>query len=168
MSQRCRQRRSGQGLYSISSSARAEQRRRQGDAKRSRRLEIDHQFEFGRLDDREGGGLFTLENAPGIQADLAIRLLVSVAGQPTGVGEFAAGIHCWDRFAHRQGDDLIAPALNERVGRHEQCTSSHFDHAQEGRVDIVLAAGIQDKDLPSKQGGGALLSSRTSKLVSWD
>src|SRR6266567_4772835 len=67
----------------------AEQRRRHGDAKRLSGLEIEDQFDFRGLLHRQVGGLLALENAPSVDADLAIgvRDASAVAHQTTGHGE---------------------------------------------------------------------------------
>ena len=49
-------------LYSITSSARSEQRGRHGEAECFGCLEIDHQLEFGRLLNRQIGRLGAFEN----------------------------------------------------------------------------------------------------------
>jgi len=50
------------------------QRRGDGKPERFGCLEIDHQFEFRRLYDRQVGGLFALENSAGVDAGLAVSL----------------------------------------------------------------------------------------------
>ena len=66
--------------YSITSSARGEQSRWNGEAQRLGGLEVDDQFEFGRPLDRQIGRLVALENPPGIDARSAkgIRNVVAV------------------------------------------------------------------------------------------
>ena len=48
-------------------------------------LEVDHQLELGRSNDRQVGGLLALENAAGVDADLAIGIgkARSIADQTT-------------------------------------------------------------------------------------
>jgi hypothetical protein len=50
-----------------------EQRRRDVEAERLRRLEVDHHFEFGRLHDREIASLRALENAAAFGPELTSR-----------------------------------------------------------------------------------------------
>src|SRR5450755_266386 len=59
-----------------------EQRGWYGETERLGGLEIDHQLNFHRLDDRQIGGLLALEDSPCINADLAI-----------GIGDAAAVTH---------------------------------------------------------------------------
>src|SRR5262249_35853648 len=58
-------------------------------------LEVEHELEFGRLHHRQVGRLFALENAPGIDAGLAIGIgdAGSIADQPALKSEFAQRIH---------------------------------------------------------------------------
>src|SRR5262245_17545759 len=58
-------------------------------------LEVEHELEFGRLHYRQVGRLFALENAPGIDAGLAIGIgdAGSIADQPALESEFAQRIH---------------------------------------------------------------------------
>ena len=56
----------------MTSSARARIDWRDREAERLGGLEIDDQLEFGRLLDRQIGGLGALEDLPGVNADLAI------------------------------------------------------------------------------------------------
>src|SRR5262249_31233741 len=58
-------------------------------------LEVEHELEFGRLHYRQVGRLFALENAPGVDASLAIGIgdAGSIADQPALESEFAQRIH---------------------------------------------------------------------------
>ena len=58
--------------YSITSSARASSVGGIVEAERLGGLEVDHQLELGRLHHRQIGWLLALENAPGVEANLAI------------------------------------------------------------------------------------------------
>ena len=77
--------------YSITSSARPSSGSRDGEAERLGGLEVDDQLDFGRLLDRQIGGLLALENPAGVDAGLAIGIgnARSVAHQAAGRGELA-------------------------------------------------------------------------------
>src|SRR5262245_25813071 len=78
---------------------------------------------------RQGGGLFTLKNTTSVNTDLAIRIrdVISIAGQATGFDKLAAMIHCRDRGARCQGDNLVALSLQEYVWQDEQCSGPHLE-----------------------------------------
>jgi len=57
-----------ESCYSISSSAAVDSPIGTGDAERVRCLEIDGQLEFGRLLDRQIGGLFAFKDTPDVPA----------------------------------------------------------------------------------------------------
>src|SRR6516165_8974556 len=59
------------------------------DAKRSSSAQIDHKLERSRLQDRQIGRLFALEDATGIDAHLTIRVVevCTVAHQPPSCGK---------------------------------------------------------------------------------
>jgi hypothetical protein len=70
--------------------AKREKRRRDREAERLRGFEIDDEFEFGWLDDRQVGRLFALENEPSVCADQSkdIGKVRSIARQAAGFGPF--------------------------------------------------------------------------------
>src|SRR5215472_8001912 len=61
------------------------------DAERSGCLEVDHELEFDRLQDRQVGGPCALENPRGVDAILAIGVddIYAVAQQPARHGKFS-------------------------------------------------------------------------------
>jgi hypothetical protein len=71
-------------------------------------LQIDHEFEFDGLLDRKLGRLGAAQNAPGIYADLAVRLgnIGPVAHQAACLRPFARLEHRRNRMARCQRDDL--------------------------------------------------------------
>src|SRR5262245_65684014 len=88
-----------------------EQRRWHVEAERLRGLEVDDEFEFHRLLDRQVGRLFASENPRDVATGEAIRtcLAGSIAHQPTNVGKLAQKINCGHRMTRRQADELITP-----------------------------------------------------------
>jgi hypothetical protein len=125
------------------------QTRRHFKPKRLGGLQIDHELEPGRLHDRKVGGLGALENAAGVDAGLTIGVhkVSSVADQTAGRGELAQLIDRGDGVACRQRDNLIAPAAEERVGADEQCSGSELRNCRKCRIEVALAAGVEDLDL---------------------
>jgi hypothetical protein len=71
-----------------------EQRRRNFEAERPGRLHVDDKLEFGRLQDREVGGLRALEDLTGVDADPTkhVQPIGPVAHQPSDLGK-----HSWFR-----------------------------------------------------------------------
>src|SRR5215813_14661466 len=61
------------------------------DAEQSRRLRVDDELEFARLQDRQVGWLRAFEDLPGIDADLTIhvRAIGPIAHQPAGFDSLA-------------------------------------------------------------------------------
>ena len=84
-------------------------RHREGD--RLRGLQVDHQLELGRLDDRKISGLLAFENAAHIDSGLPeiVDLIASIADEPAGIGVGAICGHAHDRIIGRQRGNLLAP-----------------------------------------------------------
>ena len=78
---------------------------------------------------RQIGRLLALENAAGVDADLAICSAknCSVAHQAARRGEFAPREDCRNCMARRQQHELIAPAGEERLALHEEPGDPLFD-----------------------------------------
>src|SRR5713101_2339795 len=95
-----------------------------GEAERLGGLEVDNEFEFGRLHDRHIGGLFAFDNSAGIKADLAINVpqLRTIAHQAAGGSEFTPFVHRRNGFARHESYDLIAVIGENRVAADQQCT----------------------------------------------
>ena len=49
----------------------------------------------------------------------------------------------------RQGYDVIAPRIEERVGRHQHRHDALPRQSREGGVELGVGAGIQDNDRPT-------------------
>src|SRR5437868_106099 len=82
------------------------------DAERLSGLEVDDQFELGRLYNRQIGGLLAFENPSRVNADLPKRAgeIGSVAHEPAVGGIGAAIVDRRNLVTRRERDDLIAPA----------------------------------------------------------
>src|SRR4051794_23740390 len=81
-----------------------EQRCRDREAERLSGLEIDHQFEFGWLQDGQVPGILTLQNPPSVSADLAIPVSKAgaVAHQTASYDVVATTVNRWHRMTGRQ------------------------------------------------------------------
>src|SRR2546429_9816533 len=94
------------------------QRKRDSDAERLGGLEVQEQFNFRDLLDRQLARLCAFENPAGIKADLSIcvRTTASVAYQTARCGKLAIlenRRHC---VTERQRVELCAPAIEQCVG----------------------------------------------------
>jgi hypothetical protein len=80
-----------------------EQLWRNFEAEQLRSLEVDDQFEFGRLHDRKVGRFRAFQNLSGIDSELAlhIRKIDSVTHQAAGHSMFAKLVHCRYRMMLR-------------------------------------------------------------------
>jgi hypothetical protein len=99
-------------------------------------LEIDHQLEFGRLLDRQIGGLGALEDFSRVMADQAKGRSEagSIADQPAGSGKFTPRIDRRNGTARCQRHELLAPAAQERIRADDQRASMQLDKGGEGGV----------------------------------
>src|SRR5262245_7974188 len=125
------------------------QREWNGEPQRLRGLEIDHQFEFRGLLDRQVGRLFAFENPPGVDAGEAIRIgnAGSVTDQPAGHYKLAQIIHGRHGMARRQLDQLIAPAAEECIAVEDYRVDTLLGEARKSGLDFAFAAGIADQKL---------------------
>src|SRR6266446_7454576 len=123
-----------------------EQRRQHFEAERPGGLEIDHKVEPGRLSDRQVCWLFALENPARINACLAIFVSKagSVAHETASGDELTIMIDCRNGVAFRQGDQLLAPAIQERIGGDKKRSGSPLCRNRKGETDLVFTACLQD------------------------
>src|SRR5262249_58725822 len=105
-------------LHSITSSGAREQRRRNFQVKRPGRLEIDDELDFGRLHDRQIGGLGALEDASDIVAHLTphIGKISSITHQPAGLGKLARRIDRRNAMAGSEGGGVKAAGEEKGCG----------------------------------------------------
>src|SRR5260221_13764454 len=129
----------------------AEDRRRNGEAERLGGVQIDDQFENGRLLDRQVGGPGALEDRSGINADLSIgrRKARAIADQAAGRSVFTDPIDRRNGMACCQRHDLLAPAVDEWFGGDDERVGGALDEGGEGGVYFAFGAGVQDGELHS-------------------
>src|SRR5262245_11607186 len=123
-----------------------EQRGRRVEAERSGGLEVDDQFELGRLHHWKIGGLLALENPTDIDAYLTICIgkIGSVAHQATGRRELPKLINCGHCIVSYHSDELLASAEEEWVRRYDERPSSSLNDTCNGGFEVMFTAGMQD------------------------
>src|SRR6516162_10045850 len=96
-----------------------EQGRRYVDAEQLGCLQVDHELEPGRADDRQVGGALALEDTARIDAELAVQVrnVWSVAHQPAGCHRVALTIDRRHGMTRRKPDDLSAPLPEQELVR---------------------------------------------------
>jgi hypothetical protein len=115
---------------------------RDGEAERVGGLQVDDQFELGRLHDRQVGRLGAIKNFAGIGADLTETVLDigSVAHQPAGYDMITVRISRRNPAARRQGGNLHAAAGEECVGRDEEGIGALAREGGKDRIDLGVTA----------------------------
>src|SRR4051794_27252457 len=121
---------------------------RQIDTERLGSLEINDQFELGRLYNRQIGGLLAFENPPRIDADLAKRTskVASIAHEPAGRGIGAAIVDRRKLVARRELDDLIASAEEIAVDANDERSGPLANKGSKRGVDFSRVAGFEDDE----------------------
>src|SRR4051794_27956142 len=109
-------------------------------------LQIDDQFEFGRLHNRQIGGPFALEDAANIYAGLTItiRKIGSVTDKTANFGIFVLIIDCGQLIPGGKRHALLASATEERVLRDEERDRALLSEGRDGRVDFGFRAGVRN------------------------
>ena len=116
----------------------AEQRERNRDTERFGSLEIDEQFDFGDLLNRQVAGLLALENAANLDASKMIQLgnVASIAHQTASRSEFRVLIDRRHSVAERQPAEFFAATTEERIRRDHERLSLHMrDRVDEAAID---------------------------------
>src|SRR6516162_4184807 len=121
-----------------------EDRRRDRQAERLRGLEVDYQLECGWLLHRQVGGLFTLEDPPGVNAELVNGSsdARSIGDQATGRGELALHVDRRNRITSRERNKLLAPSEE----RDDNPAGILLNERRERAVDLGFGARPQDME----------------------
>ena len=119
-------------------------------------LEIEDEFDPGRLHDRKVGGFLAPENATGVGADLAVGLgkTIPVAHQAAFGGELPPLVDRRNRMARRQCYQLVAVAVEERIGRDDERANPLLDEICKDRIDFALGACVEDTELAAEPARG--------------
>src|SRR5262245_8769915 len=126
------------------------------DPERPSRLHIDDELELGRLQDRQIGGLRTLQDLTGVGTDLVIHVhaIAIVGHQSAGFDSLATGIAHGNPVMCRKRDKLEASAREEDITSDVQGVGAIAHESGEGRLDLAAGAGVEDLNLQSHCTGG--------------
>ena len=104
--------------YSMISSAAAEKAIGTSNAQRPGGLEVEDELKLGRLHHRQLAGLFALENARDVDADLTIGIDItgSITRQTAGVDKFTPIVHGRHLVTRGERDKLLDVVAVEGVG----------------------------------------------------
>src|ERR1035437_3041340 len=121
-------------------------------------LEVDYQFDFVGLLDRQVAGLFALENPAGINAHntICVNNTGSVTYQAAGCGELRILIDRRYRMANSERRQSIGLARKECIVADQNCASPLLNQCCKGHGDIFFSASSQYKELYSLSGGRRL------------
>src|SRR5438445_13369135 len=98
-----------------------------------RGLEIDDQFEFGRLQNRQVGRFGAIENLSSVNANLVIGIgeIGPVANQTPVCSKITRKIHHGNRMLRRQCDESSTAANEECINSDHERIDPTFDKASE-------------------------------------
>src|SRR5262249_6224437 len=126
-----------------------------GDAERPGRLQVDDELEFGRLQDRQVGGLRALEDLTGVGADLAphVQTIGPIAHQQARFGPLTGRATRRNPVTRRERRKLDAPASEEPIAGNEEGIGPVACDSGEDRLDFPAVAGVEGLDLQSDGAG---------------
>src|SRR5262249_13920229 len=117
--------------------------------KRLCRLQVNKQLELGRPQHRQVLGLYTLENAASVTADLVVRFrqVCSITDQTAVNCVIALPVNGRDGMACRQRDELRTPEVIEiLIGHDDERAGPMLGERLECRVDLACGSGAHDID----------------------
>ena len=156
----------GKGLFDHLVGGR-EQRQRHSEAEHPGGLGVDDEFELRCLHDRQVHRFCTLENAAGVDADLAVGVpqVCSVAHESADFGKFAQREYRGDAVERRQEAELNAPAHKKAAAGNKKRVRPLVDETCEGCVDLAIGASPQNASLQPDGDAGRLVNSRSATLL---
>src|SRR5262249_37603771 len=118
----------------------------------SRRLRVDDELEFGRLNPRQVSGVRALEDLTGVDPDLTIIVqnIGPVAHQPAGFDNLALAIGCRNPIARRECRKLDSSGVEEPLRGDEQGISTLLCTTAEGRLPPAARPAVDDLNLQSE------------------
>src|SRR5262249_3329182 len=111
-------------------------------------LEVDQEFKFGGLHDREVRRPLALENATCVDATLAkcVTGVGTIRHQAAGQGKLALNSHGREMIASSECDDLIQSAEQKRVGGNGERAGFLLDESRKGDLQVAIGGGSEHKD----------------------
>ena len=138
---------------------RGQQRFRDGEAERLGGFEVDHHLDFCSLLNRQIGWFLALENAPGIEANLVVRIVevAAIAHQAPGLGEFTVREQCGQRMAGRERRKLFRVPVEKGAGAGDKDrTRMLLRQSCERHFEITIGPGVQNNRFVSRICGQCL------------
>ena len=107
-------------------------------------FEIYNEFELGRLQYRQIGRFFALENPAGIDTGLppSMRKVRCVAHKTADCHGRAPGVNRWHGMSGRQRDDLIGIGKKRNSAAYHERVSPLLNNVREGRLELAWATCI--------------------------
>src|SRR5262249_52555863 len=139
-----------------------------GNAKSACGLEIDDEIELGRLQNRQVGRFFALENSANVDAQLMLGVTeaTSIAYQASINGVLPGGEYRRHRVAREYGAEPFAVAAEQGVGNDEQRVDLLIRKTGDGWLEIAFGAGSDNFEWHA-DGVGELLPEALVEPMTW-
>src|SRR5262245_8445564 len=111
-------------------------------------LEVDQEFKFGGLHDREVPRPLALENATCVDATLAkcVTRVGTIRHQAAGQRKLALNSHGREMIASSECVDLIQSAEQKRIGGNCEHADFLLDESRKGGLQVAIGGGSEHKD----------------------
>src|SRR5262249_31705436 len=118
-------------------------------------LNVDDKLEVRRLQHWQIGGLYPVENAAGVDADLTIHieLVSSITHQPASCDIAPLRVSSWHSLACSQDRKLHTAAAEKSVRTHEESIGALACKHGERTIDLADGRGLEHLDFQSDDWG---------------
>jgi hypothetical protein len=129
---------------------RAQQRNREGEAKRLGSFHVDDQLNLGGLLYWQIGGLGALEDTAGIDAGRPVRICRAAAAthQAACRSKLAVLIDREYSVPKRKFSKLVTARIEERIGANHKSTDFQLAQRCKARIEVAFGAGLQNMRWP--------------------
>src|SRR5262249_52568298 len=113
----------------------------------TRSLQVDNQFEFGRLQHRQIGWFFAPKYPAGVDPSLPVGIEEAgpVAHHPASIHMRSPWIHCGYRMTRGQDDKQRRLAREEHVSSNKECIGSLMSESFKTSFQFVSGAGVENE-----------------------